>query len=337
MIRRIANLLAKDLLYSRRESILIYSMTGMLLLAVGALFFLPSLEQMDIRLAVDGSVPREVARQLEAYGRVEYYESYDRLRERVLQFDDVAGITFSGREYVVVLEGNEASYVRELPGVILDRIMQGEDVVHLSTVTLGRARSPVREYTTIFFILNMFLIGGMFIGLSIIDDRQSGTIRAIAVTPVKVFEYMIAKSALGLVVVSALALAVATILLGPAAINYPLLIVSVAASLGVAVLLGFLIGLSGNNMITAIGIIKVVAMPISGVPVAALFLPQHLQWLLYPFPHYWTFEALQRIFIRTDLPLVPVNLVAAAFSLALAAVLVSRFGRKLRLTVGGQV
>lgn len=41
------------------------------------------------------------------------------------------------------------------------------------------------------------------------------------------------------------------------------------------------------------------------------------------------------MFIRTDLPLAPVNLVAAVFSLALVAVLVSQFGHKLRLTVKG--
>ncbi|MDH7577427.1 MAG: hypothetical protein QHH75_06255 [Bacillota bacterium] len=107
MFRRIGNLLAKDLLYSRRESILVYSITGMLLLAVGMLFFLPSLEQMDILFVVDDSVPPEVARQLEAYGQVEYYANLHRLRERVLEFDDVPGIYYAGGEYVVLLEGNE--------------------------------------------------------------------------------------------------------------------------------------------------------------------------------------------------------------------------------------
>ncbi len=236
----------------------------------------------------------------------------------------------------MLLEGNEESYVRELPGVILDRILQGEDAVDLSTVSLGRERSPVREYTAVFFLLGMFLIGGLFIGLSIVDDRQSGTIRALAVAPVNVVEYMIGKSMLGLLVVVALTLAVATILLGPAAVNYPLLLISVAASLGVAVLIGFLIGLISNNMITAIAIIKVIGLPITGIPIAALFLPDHLKWLLYPFPNYWSFEVFYRMLIRPDLPLATVNLVAFVFSFTLVALLVSRFGRKLRLTVKGQ-
>lgn len=332
MFRRILNLLGKDLLYSRRESILIYSMAGMLLLAVGMLFFLPSLEQMDIIIAIDDSVPPEVARQLEWYARVERYGNYDRLRERVLAFDDVAGIYYSGEEYVVLLEGNEESYVRELPGVILDRILQGEDLVELNSVSLGRERSPVREYTAIFFLLSMFLVGGMFIGLSIVDDRQSGAIRALAVAPINVVEYMIGKSILGLLVVVALTLAVATILLGPASLHYPLLLISVAASLGLSILIGFLIGLFSNNMITAIGILKVISLPITGVPVAAMFLPDRLKWLLYLFPNYWTFEAFYRMFIRTDLPLAPVNLVAFIFSFGLVLILVFRFGRKLRLT-----
>lgn len=335
MFSRIRNLLAKDLLYSTRESILVYSLAAVLVMAVGALFFLPSLEQMDVTLAVDESVPPEVARQLEAYGRVEHYAGYDRLRERVLAFDDVPGIYYSGGEYVVLLEGNEESYVRELPGVILDRVLLGEDVVELSTVSLGRERSPVRKYTAMFFLMSMFLIGGMFIGLSIIDDRQSGTIRALAVAPLNVLEYMIAKSALGLVVVVASTLAVATILLGPAAVNYPLLLIWVVSSLGVAILTGFLIGLISNNMITAIAMVKVMTLFITGVTMAALFLPDRLKWLLYVFPNYWSVEGFNRMFIRTDLPLAPVNLVAAAFSFGLVFVLVSRFGHKLRLTVKG--
>jgi hypothetical protein len=64
-----------------------------------------------------------------------------------------------------------------------------------------------------------------------------------------------------------------------------------------------------------------------------MFLPDSLKWLLYFFPNYWSYEAFYRMFIRTDLPLAPVNLVALIFSFGLVLVLVSRFGRKLRLTV----
>jgi hypothetical protein len=92
--------------------------------------------------AVDESVPSGVARQLEAYGRVECYASHDSVRERVLAFDDVPGIFFSGGEYVVLLEGNEDDYVRQLPGMIINRVLYGDDVVHLSSVNLARERSP---------------------------------------------------------------------------------------------------------------------------------------------------------------------------------------------------
>lgn len=335
MFKRIGNLLAKDLVYSGRESILVYSLVVSLVLAVGALFFLPSMEQMDIRIAVDESVQPEVARQLEAYARVEYYRDFDRLQERVLAFDDTPGIFYAGGEYVVLLEGNEESSIHELPGIILDRILHGEDVVELSTVSLGRERSPVREITTIFFLLAIIQVGGIFIGFNIVNDRQSGSIRALAVSPINAVEYMIGKSILGMFVVVVLTLAVTTILLGPTAINYPPLLLSVIASLGVVIFIGFLIGLFSNNMITAIAIIKVIGLFISGVVVAALLLPDGLKWLLYPFPNYWSVEAFYRVLIRRDLPLAPVNLAAALYSLVLVVGLVSRFGRELRLTIKG--
>jgi len=325
MLKRIINLLAKDLAYSKRESMLIYSIVSMLVIAIGTLFFLPSLEQMDMRIAVDESVPQEVARQMEAYGKVERYPDYDRLRQRVLAFDDVPGIYCSGGEYVVLLEGNEENYVRQLPGIILDRLLHGEDLVELSAISLGREKSPVREYTTMFFLMSTFLAGGMLIGWSIVDDRQSGTIRALAVSPINVFEYMIAKSALGLVVMATLTLVVATILLGPAAINYPLLLIWVLSSWGVTIAIGFLIGLFSNNLITAVAMIKVIGLFITGVTMGTLFLPERLKWLLYVFPNYWSAEGFNRLFIRTDLPLAPINVTAAVFSLGLVALLVSRF------------
>jgi ABC-2 type transport system permease protein len=251
----------------------------------------------------------------------------------VLAFDDVAGIYYSEGEYIVLLEGNEESFVRELPGIILDRITLADDLVELSTFSLGRERSPVREYTTIFFLLSIFLVGGIFIGFNIVDDRQSGSIRALAVSPINALEYMLGKSVLGLVVVLFLSLLVTWILLGFTGVNYLSLLISVVASLGVAVIIGLSIGLVSSNMITAIAIIKVLALYINLVTIAALFMPDRLKWLLYLFPNYWSVEAFNRILIRTDLPLAPVNLAAALLGIAVVFVLVSRFGHELRLTI----
>jgi len=328
-------MLAKDVLYSTRESILIYSITAMLVLAVGTLFFLPSLERMDVRIAVDSSVPVEVRQKIGSYAHVEHYDTHEKLRERVLGFDDVPGIYVRDGAYVLLLEGNEDSHMQSLPALILDAILNEEQPVTFSAISLNRQRSPVREYTTIFFLMSMFLVGGMFIGLSVVDDKQSQTIRALAVTPVNVFEYVSAKSALGLLTVLVTTFAVATILLGPSGINYMQLMVWVLCSLGFAVLIGFVIGLTSQSLLTAIAIVKATALVITGVTMGSILLPEHLKWILYVFPNYWSVEGLNRILIQPQKPLAPVNLVTAVFSFGLLLALVSRFGRQLRLTVGG--
>lgn len=337
MLKRIANLLVKDLVYSGRENILVYIIALTVILALGAMLFLPSLEQRDIRIAIDSSVPSEVGRQLEAYFLVEHYDDYGQLRDRVIDFDDVPGLYFSNGEYVVLLEGNEENHVRELPGKILDHIFFREELAKLSTISLGRESSPVREYTAMFFLMAMFQVGGIYIGLSIVDERQSGAIRALAVTPINTLEYMLGKSILGLLITVSLTIAVATIILGPSAIDYMQLIVWVIASLGITIFIGFLIGLVSNNMITAIALMKVVGLFVSGVPLAALLLPDRLMWLLYPFPNYWSVEGFFRMFIHTDLPLAPANLVSALYSLVLVFLLLTRFGYRLRLTTKGGV
>lgn len=335
MFKRIGSLLVKDLVYCGRENILVYIIVLTLILAIGAMLFLPALEQRDIRIAVDSSVAPEIARQLEAYGKVEYFADYEQLQDRVMAFDDVPGIYFTNGEYIVLLEGNEEVGVQEIPGMILESIIYGEDMVDLSTVSLGRESSPVREYTAMFFLMAMFQVGGIYIGLSIVDERQSGAIRALAVTPINTFEYMLGKSILGLLTTLTLTIVVATILLGPEIIDYRQLLVWIIASLGITIFIGFLIGLAGNNMITAIALMKIIGLFISGVPLAALLLPDQLKWLLYPFPNYWSVEGFFRMFISPELPLAPVNLVAALYSLVLVFFLVSRFGYRLRLTTKG--
>ncbi len=336
MLRRIVNLLARDLLYGTRENLLIYSVTAMLLLAVGAQLFLPSLEHSQITFAVDASVPPGVSEQLRAYGRVELHDDRRGLRERVLGFDDVPGIYYADGQYVVMLEGNESEYIRQLPGLIIDRILAEEDMVDLSTFSLGRERSQLREILAMFFVMSMFLVGGMFIGLSIVEDRQSGTIRALAITPLRVSEYVIAKSTLGSLVITVCILTVATIILGPSAINYPQLLLWILSSLGVAISIGFLIGLTCSNVINAIAVIKVNALLITGVTLAFLSIPEQWKWLLYIFPNYWPVEGLDRMLIHTDLPTFPINAAAAGFGYGLLLILVSWFGRRLRLTMGGK-
>ncbi|MEW6243272.1 MAG: ABC transporter permease [Bacillota bacterium] len=330
MLRRIGNMIARDLRYASKENILIYVIVFPIVITVLLSLFLPSLEDMELTFALDPAVPREVAEGLRTYGRVQYHDGLARLSERVLEFDDVPGIYVSEGKYRVLLEGNEASYVRELPGAILDQLLYGRELVEVKMQSLGVGSSLTREFVVILTVLGSVITGGLVIALSIVEDRESRSLQALAVSPLNTLEYLLAKSALGSLIAVFLSLASALVLMGTA-INYVRLTAATLSSLGIGLLFGLLIGHVAHNQLTAIAAIKILILPFTGVPVALLFIPQSIERMFYPLPMYWSFESLYRVVVATDLPIVTTNLLSICLSLAMISLLVPGLRRAFRL------
>ncbi|MEW6081068.1 MAG: ABC transporter permease [Bacillota bacterium] len=329
MLRRILYLLRKDLAYTRAENIIIYAVIAPILLAAAFRILLPSFEEMEVTFAVDASVPAGVVEGLEEYGRVQRYPGLDRLRQRVLEFDDVAGIHYDGEGYRVLLEGNEVSYVKGLPGIILDRLAQGQPLVSVERVNLNTATSLLREYGTAGFIFFAIVVGGMATGLSVVDDREARTMRALAVSPLATWEYLIAKALLGGLLALVLSLVTAAIIAGPGVLT-PSLLGAVLSSLGLALLFGMVIGLISSNQLTAVATLKVLGFVASLGPAGAIFLPARLQWLMFPFPSYWCFVSFQRLLVHQQSAVVS-NLLTILGSLVLLGLLVPGMRRVFRL------
>ncbi len=330
MLRRIVNVVARDLRYAQRENILIYVIAFPLLIAVLLNLFLPSLEDMEMTFALDSTVPKGIAEEFKTYGRVEYHDGLDRLTERVLEFDDVPGIYVDEQGYHVLLEGNEASFVRELPGAILDQLLYGQELVTVKMESHGVGSSLTREFAVILTILGSMITGGLVIAFSIVEDRASRSLRALAVSPLNTLEYLLAKSALGSLVALVLSLASAFVLVGTA-INYVRLTAASLSSLGITLLFGLLIGLVAHNQLTAIAATKILILPFMGVPVALIFIPQGIKSMFYPFPMYWSFESLYRVVVSTDLPIAATNVLCIGLSVALILPLIPGLRRAFRL------
>ncbi len=329
MLARILSIVRKDLAYTRKEHILLYMLLFPLVLAVAMRLFLPSVEQLDMTFAIDQSVPAEIAAQLETYAKLETVTDRNQLEERVQRFDDVPGIYYENGRYFVLLEGNESSAIQDLPGAILDRLNVGEPA-KVERESLGRA-SLFRQFVAIMLVITCGAIGGLAIGLSIVNDRETRTLRAYAVSPLSTLEYIVGKSSVALILALGLSLAVAAIIMGGTAIDYGRLTVAVLASLGINIAIGLVLGLLANNQITAIAVVKVLFIITQGIPVAALLIPARFLPVLYPFPNYWAFESLRRILVEPGLSTLLSNSIAFFSSLLLIAVMVPVIRRKFRL------
>ena len=82
---------------SLRDNLVLYIMVAPLALAVGAKFFLPSLDQVKMRIALDeNSVQTALISSLENYGEVELLSSPADVVSRVEKNDDVHRRLLSG-------------------------------------------------------------------------------------------------------------------------------------------------------------------------------------------------------------------------------------------------
>lgn len=330
-MQRIASLLRKDVRYASQENILTYMFVVPIVFAILLRVFLPAVEGMEMTYAVDRSVPTSTISALEEYGRVQVFESYDKLEERVLRFDDVAGITYRDGTYRLVLEGNEDPQVRALAGVIIDNIAHGRELVDIEVSPIGTAKSLAKEFGAAIIALIAVFIGGLAAGMSIVDDRESRTLRALAVSPMTTIEYLLTKAAFAAIVVFVTVPIAASIVVSPMNVDFPRLLATALSLLGMSLLFGFLVARFSSDQFTAIVAVKSLMMPFMGLPLLSFIIPTRLKWLLYPFPNYWAFESLMRLMINKNAGILIPNLLAAGISLVALALLLPGMSKSFRL------
>jgi len=266
-----------------------------ILLALIMKAFLPSLQSMKLTIAVESGVEDWVVDELEKYAEVELFHSPEEVRERIERPDDIAGIIRGAEEYVVLLEGNEAGEAKEISSAIMNTVLSKGPQSQFEHISLGKTDSLLREIIASLLLLTASLIGGFAIGLNIVDEKETKAVKALAVSPLKTGEFLIAHLIMSLVIGIILAILSSLILVGTA-ISYWAVLIAIISTMGIAIILGYLIGGLADNMISAIAVIKVLMVFFLGIPIGSLFVPEKFQWFFYPFPHYWGFQAYRSIF-----------------------------------------
>ena len=299
-MKRIINFILKDITVARRDNIVLYMLIAPLLIAFIMRLFIPSLESSTVAFAADSSLGAEFAEKLKGYGKVFVMEDDAAVRERVGKTDDVIGITAAESKYTVILEGNENDEIKEAAYVVLSDIMRGERIAQYSINNTGGGKSLIKEYSAILIILMSVLIAGMSAGFNIIDEKESGAVRAISVTPLRMWQYIAARSAIITVFAIILSLLSTLILLGTS-VNLLYTSVGTLFCSGIGILLGILIGGFAENQIKGIAMVKVIAFPFTIIPVVSIFIPQKWQAFLYIFPNYWMFRIFFNIFVEVNI------------------------------------
>lgn len=296
-MKRILAIFKRDLISNFREFMLVYILVAPLILSVGLRFFIPSVNTTGLTFALDTRVANAVVEEFEKYGSVELYGDLDQLKERVNEIDDVPGLTIGEKgQYVMIVEGNENENL--IKPILTSLEKRSEPVFQFEFSDIGYTLSPVASVGTVSVIITAILLSGMLIGLSIVEDKEAGTISALSVTPMTKGEYIAGKSLVGLFL--ALIHTYLTLwIVGMLNINLLMILVITAISSLLALAFGFIMGVTSSNQIAGIAMMKILFLPVSASILGAIFLPVNLQFLLYWSPVYWSYLGLYSIIVKT--------------------------------------
>ena len=290
-MKRLLSLMRKDIKLSRKDHLISYIIIAPIFIAVLMRLFLPSMENMEITFAVSKDLESNVVSMIEEYGKVDVFDDKNQVVNRVMALDDVPGIVPTGHGYEVILEGNEISAVQELPGMILDHYAHGTFITDIEMESLGLEHTSAYFYSTAIVLFMVILIGGLAVGMTIVEERESKTILSLAVSPLGLRDYLTAKILLATLFIFALAYITAFIMMGTE-IYLGALFIVVVASLPTGMLLGFILGTYAYDQMSAIAVMKVLLLLFTGLPMASLFIGDNWHVLFYPFMNYWALQSL---------------------------------------------
>lgn len=296
MVRRILNLLVQDWTNALRDNILLYMLIAPILLAIGARFFLPSLNENQYTFAVQADMDSQLIERLDQIGKLEVFDTPLLVKERVLRSDDVPGLIFKDGKSTLLMEGNEGEEALTLKSLI-EQALNGETVAEFTlSQTASGNRSLLKEYGAIIFILMNTLLGSLMMAFNIIEDKESKAIRALGGSPLSMLELTIARGLFALGISLIMVLISTTLLLG-AQINYALLIIGFLFSIALPVLSGYVIGGVADSQLKAIAILKFYFLVYLTLPIITIFIPQTSHFYFYWLPNYWMWHTFEQLFI----------------------------------------
>lgn len=170
--------------------------------------------------------------------------------------------------------------------------------VEVEVVQLGDdAVLPIADRLVPLLVLYALLVAGVFVtSFSLVEERETGTLSALLVTPVALPEVLLAKSGLGLllaVLMTAMTLGLNGVLLSqPAALLLALLVGAV-----MSVEIGLLYAVLAKDIKALYTLIKSLNLFLLA-PVIFYLFPDWPQWVAKLFPTYWFLDPIFQVAIR---------------------------------------
>lgn len=295
-MKQIISIIRQDLIRTTRDNILLYALVAPLLLSLAATFLFPSLSQAGLNFAVEAQAGEEIIDVLGKYGKVTVYDTREQAIKRVEKVDTVAGVVGDPANITLVLEGNEPQHLQESYKTIIRQATTKDRLVEVNHRSLNLGRSRVMEYITVGLTMLIIAMAAAITGLNIVDERETRAVQAISVAPVTLFHFVAAKGGLS-VLISVITAMCSSLIIAGTAVSYPNLLIALLVSAPFTALLAMGLGISANNQITAIPVMKLGLPLYLALPLLSLAVSESWQPLFYVLPNYWQFLLFKDIFV----------------------------------------
>jgi fluoroquinolone transport system permease protein len=159
---------------------------------------------------------------------------------------------------------------------------------------------------------------GFVIGFLLLDERDSGTLRALRVTPLSMRHYLAYRS-LGPLLAGVVSTSIGYPLAGISALPMTTLVpIAVVASLA-APLLALVLATAASNKVAGFAVVKILN-AVNLLPIAAFFVPTPLQYAAGVLPTYWPMRALWSAAAnQDDWPFLLAGTIVGVFAVVIAA------------------
>lgn len=280
----------RDLKVNTRDFITLYILSFPILFGLVINAISPGINDTTSKFAMlEGDNPAQVE-YFEQFADVELYETVADITKRVERRDAFVGIVPEGDGYYIMTQGNEPGYVVEFAKTLKTLYENGSSIgeSNAEIVDFGKETPPLKKMLVNISILFSSVLGGMLITINIVEEKADNTISAINVTPISRLGYILGKSAMGLIMplYGTFALILITGYGGVNILQILLLMISAAV---LSMIIGFLEGLTNDDMMMAVGNFKLVFMPLAGAIAVAEAVGEKWQWVAWWVPYYWTY------------------------------------------------
>ena len=255
-IKKIFNVFRLDLANSKRDKVMIYTLLAPIILAFVLKLISPGFQNLSVNfVSLEGDT--ELVGRLERYGNVELSPTLEKLKERVLDSGDTVGVYLKDGTYSLLMQGNEPEEIQALAKLVLSGILsEGISGVEFETTDNGKTLPPMTLFGFSFVVVLSFTLGGFIIGFNIIDEKESGAMRALMITPISKSEFIVGRSIIGVAVPLIHAL-LAVLVFAIGGIDILKLIIVTISSSFIGIAMGFLIGVMSSNQMSGLANMKI--------------------------------------------------------------------------------